>query len=1429
MKLKTTARLVFSVLTPIAFMATSAMADEPTYYGSHLSMGGYYQNGPSGYGQIEGFIPMWQAPDSILFADVRGFNQAQGQIDGNFGLGIRNIVGDDKDGGAFLWGLYGFYDVFHSTEKNIFHQLTFGGELKTDAWVADANVYLPVGTTMQNAPSLDASETRASQIAGYKNVWYRDGIEKAMTGFDAEMGLHIAYVPQLTAYLGGYYYQAPDMPNILGPRLRLNYDWVNPFGLGENWRNVFPQLSFQGQLQDDKQRGAQWYVGAVLRIGIGSQPEMFAGGLTKDMTDDVQRQYNVVTTEKMLPWQELTKADGTAENIWVVSSETAWTNAQADAMRKGADIIWLQTNLNDINNFTLANNQTLMAGTYNFSADGRSFSIASADQSAVSIKQAANQTGAAVTDPFITLGQNDTIEGLNISVANPLTNVAIGNINGASVGNLNLLDNTINGAVILNVNDGSKNSNITVIGNTFNSQYIGNDPTNPPSAINPTGALAITAGANTTITVSTISDNTFNVSGNYTSGILNEVNGNGGQINYLGSISDNQMNIIGISGDAAGIENYITSGSQNAKITIPAGITDNKAINVNALGNNSAYGIYNLLDGDDSVLSIGAIGSNDPITIEGGDNAYGIFDYVKGMDSNLTIASIENNTSISALLQNINSASSGATASAIANQIDGQDSTIGITGGIENNSQLLAVANGLGNNSVYGVFNETNGLGSQISLSNINDNGLISAVNNSTTGTQIAGDIVNDANGTPSITQSSTIIIKGGVNNNFLEAEAVDGTAYGISNTANGISSTVSMGDIAGNTISSNGGLFAYGIDNSAANANSTVAVGAITGNTAIDATSTGTGTAIGIYNAVAISGNDSKITISNITNNSITATGGTTTYGIENYVLSPTAVPTQALNQIEIGAINNNPDITANGTTGNAAGIFNNVAGNTSAITITSISGNNSISASGEGGDIYGIYNAANTVLSAGMSSPTSASTITITEGITDNGTIAANDTATASNSGSFYGIDNSAGSYGNIIMSTISGNNIAAQSTNQAIAAAIAYGINNAVDATTGAGNITITQGISGNTVLASAITATAINNIATGTPTTKGAVGSITIAAINANQITANGTTQNTIGINNDAESAGIVTITSGINSNTSISVTAAYLAAGQEAIGIENKANSGTLTIGTMNGNKNISVTNNGTANAGTKVIGIENRVDGTAGDLNIEAITLNTITATNNDTDTSSLTTGINNYIDGTSNTLTIASINGNTSVNASGAAGTVYGIANQIAGATPSSDKLSITDGITANKDIVVTNKASAAQGVAQNTAGIYNNANGTSSQVNVGGVVSNVITVNVANDLSDIITGMWNIVGGGTVNVGSVAGNSFDIAASSNATAVSGINNTGTGTINYGNQGTYVDLVAANTFKITGGPATQVPFEVPPPPATGLTINFGK
>ena len=247
MKLKTTARLVLSVLTPIAFMATHAMADEPTYYGTHVSMGGYYQSGSSSYGQIEGFIPMWQAPDSILFADVRGFNQAQGQLDGNFGLGIRNIVGDDKDGGAFLWGLYGFYDVFHSAEKNIFHQFTVGGELKTDAWVADANVYLPVGMTTQDAHSLDASETRAAQIAGYQNVWFRDGVEKAMTGLDAELGLHIMS-PQFTAYLGGYYYQAPDMPNILGPRLRLNYDWVNPFGLGENWRNVFPQLSFQGQV-----------------------------------------------------------------------------------------------------------------------------------------------------------------------------------------------------------------------------------------------------------------------------------------------------------------------------------------------------------------------------------------------------------------------------------------------------------------------------------------------------------------------------------------------------------------------------------------------------------------------------------------------------------------------------------------------------------------------------------------------------------------------------------------------------------------------------------------------------------------------------------------------------------------------------------------------------------------------------------------------------------------------------------------------------------------------------------------------------------------------------------------------------------------------------------------------------------------------------
>ena len=117
--------LIISILSAL-MVSTQAFAQTPihalqsdnnaTRYVGHLDLGSYYRYlGRQAMGEVDLFMPLWQSTgQSLVFLDMRGLDSQGPQIEGNFGLGYRQITPNQ----LWMWGLYGFFDVQQTAARN---------------------------------------------------------------------------------------------------------------------------------------------------------------------------------------------------------------------------------------------------------------------------------------------------------------------------------------------------------------------------------------------------------------------------------------------------------------------------------------------------------------------------------------------------------------------------------------------------------------------------------------------------------------------------------------------------------------------------------------------------------------------------------------------------------------------------------------------------------------------------------------------------------------------------------------------------------------------------------------------------------------------------------------------------------------------------------------------------------------------------------------------------------------------------------------------------------------------------------------------------------------------------------------------------------------------------------------------------------------
>ncbi|PCI36330.1 MAG: hypothetical protein COB50_04880 [Thiotrichales bacterium] len=637
-----------------------AFSDNRHLYSAHVDMGSFYQNKGNSFGSANLFIPLAQTTNSLWFANVRGLDRSGPSAEGNFGLGYRSINHDN----SYLWGMYGFFDVRRSVNRNYFRQITLGGELRTDHWSYRINGYLPVGKTTKNASGLNYAEL--NPISGNQsNILFHKGKETALKGFDIEIGRDI--YKGLTAYVGGYYFTAHDVKDVVGPRARLSYALYQPHN------SMLKRITFETMVQHDSQRGTNWYAGIRVRIGIGIGNESNnLSRLQQHMTDYIYRDPDIVTGRRQQPLQKLF-IDGHAAVVRQVENEAELKSASEDS---DVDIIGVNGEIKDVNTVTLQNNQTLTGGNYSFTNAGQTYNVAAGHGGSLFAES---------KNDLIRVTKNNTIRDIKLTGSGLQV---IENTGGPvitrnkDVGTLNIENVTMkNGGVAITVADGTNNdSKISISNSSVDMTATGTNGI----------GIRLDATNGSKIIISKFSGNTLTTGGSSSEGIQSTANGVGSVIEFEdmsgNTITTTGANAIGILMDARNAGkikvsklygNHITTKGSSAE-GIQNIVNANSSIELTWVANNTiktdgknAAGIQNIANGANSVIDftnivgntittdgIGSIGmrmdarnaakisiaefvGNEIVT--SGPSAEGIQNTVDGSGSDITISDMLNN------------------------------------------------------------------------------------------------------------------------------------------------------------------------------------------------------------------------------------------------------------------------------------------------------------------------------------------------------------------------------------------------------------------------------------------------------------------------------------------------------------------------------------------------------------------------------------------------------------------------------------------------------------------------------------------------------------------------------------------------------------------------------------------------------------------
>ena len=228
-------------------------------------------------GKGDVFVPLWQTNEHLVFFDMRVEFDDRDAVEANWGIGYRRLFDS-----SWILGLYGYYDLLHSSHGNNFGQGTLGVEFLTLNWDFRLNGYIP--TDGQGyAPATFAISNG--------NVVTRDFVEKSYGGFDFETGYRVGHWGEndnveLRWFLGGFVYDAsgPNYDTMVGPKTRVEMRLYDLDFLGQQAR-----VEGGAEFTWDEVRNEQVFGFVRVRIPLGRPIGGRLGPLQRRMVDQPSR------------------------------------------------------------------------------------------------------------------------------------------------------------------------------------------------------------------------------------------------------------------------------------------------------------------------------------------------------------------------------------------------------------------------------------------------------------------------------------------------------------------------------------------------------------------------------------------------------------------------------------------------------------------------------------------------------------------------------------------------------------------------------------------------------------------------------------------------------------------------------------------------------------------------------------------------------------------------------------------------------------------------------------------------------------------------------------------------------------------------------------------------------------------------------------
>ncbi|WP_246677702.1 hypothetical protein [Mesorhizobium sp. B2-4-18] len=444
-----------------------------------------------GNAALEGFIPIKQSAESVLFLDVRAKHDFKDAFGQDIGLGIRRIVNPD-----LMLGGYAYFNA-ESYGGTQFTGGTLGVEAITPNFDAHVNVFVPIkGDSTDHSTSSTLSMVSNQLIEQISVLDHRD---YAAWGIEGEVGakvpLNLPDKHSLRLDIGGYHFEDPhgDDGGVTGAKAGIEYEIGDVFGTGTS-------LTFTGEVRNDNRDDTQFAGSVRLNIpfnpgggsdstaAIGADPVYpVSEGLRKRVNERVRGDIGVrIQSQDKTGGTTTRVAINAATNaafgkFYFADGGLAGAGTQADpttlddAVTKagnGGFVVALGGNGNlTTGGVTLATGQTVIGGGESvtaklFGGGTATFNLGGSDGTI---------QGTNVANPVITLGNGNTLNGITITGGGD--GIFGNNVTGTTLTNVTVTGTGGNGADFTGNSTNVSASNFTATGNGLDGLHIEGDGT----------------------------------------------------------------------------------------------------------------------------------------------------------------------------------------------------------------------------------------------------------------------------------------------------------------------------------------------------------------------------------------------------------------------------------------------------------------------------------------------------------------------------------------------------------------------------------------------------------------------------------------------------------------------------------------------------------------------------------------------------------------------------------------------------------------------------------------------------------------------------------------------------------------------------------------------------------------------------------------